>query len=498
MNRIAIVVAAFLIALTPAAFGQTPNVTAEVSNLTKAVDQAATAQAQKQKEGERTEDIEILRRILNKTLGAPDGTAVIYWPIQNSLLNEAYDRAPGNRPPGDANAKGTTALLRPETGAYNPLFPNSNTIATFTYNNASTPARAGGDPIDGIYLAGHGVVFTLRIPASAGVTLHEPVKVVGLSEVCAKCHGEKSQADIEKTMAPPPPPTEWEQTRGQLRAPTSTPPSTPPAAKPVLICKPGELAYAVIEKLTANARHIRHLPVGENITFVVTYEGHSAAVRDSAAKGPMIWDANTGRPLQAAGGPQTAGGFGASNGDWYGVPVLPSGTWLNGNPPASGGRPGFSPEEVNLLTLGDLHLKQNKPKEAAEAYERALSRYKAPVFRMSAPPRMTPAQVSELIGEHQQNVRGIYRQLALAWLTVGDLDRSQAALDQSRKFRIELADKADPAAAAAVLVPAKLIISVAKADLDKAGGDPSAFRKAVKIETIGFPPPDVKKAAPGP
>jgi hypothetical protein len=155
---------------------------------------------------------------------------------------------------------------------------------------------------------------------------------------------------------------------------------------------------------------------------------------------------------------------------------------------------GFDPEESKQLTLGDLHLKQGNPKQAIAAYERALARFRnGPEgrFAFAAPSGLTPAQREEMAAELQKGVRNAYRHLAQAWLAAGDVEKGQAALNMAQKYTVRLVtgsgrDKRVP-------VPAKLLISVTRADADKAGNNLQNFRKAVKVETVGFPPADAAK-----
>ena len=155
-------------------------------------------------------------------------------------------------------------------------------------------------------------------------------------------------------------------------------------------------------------------------------------------------------------------------------------------------RPGFTPEELNLINVADTHLKQNRPKDAAAAYEKALYRFKEAVTKVSPPASLTASQKAEFQAEFQKGVRDAYRRLAQALLADNQAEKAQAALEQARGFKVEFAAGAAPAPG--VPVPAKLVLGVAKADLDKAAGDPAAFKKAVTVETVGFPAADRTKS----
>ncbi len=434
---------------------------------------------------ERTEDVEVLRRILNKSLGLPDKVTV------NPNL------VPYN--PGGFGGGGGIGGFGGQPGGFGGIAGQPGGIGGFggggiggfqgggfsgqgwypgvvgdgfqippgpLYGTTTTYVRSQPQvgPFDGVYLPGHGVVYTLRVPEHVGIVLDPPAKAFWLATMCLKCHTTEpvSRAELEPPADKAKPPTEWDRTREELRgaARPAERPKAPGKVSRQQICEPGNLTERVVTKLFQNARHLRHLPAGEHVTVVVTFDGAVGSARHRTTID------------------------------------LGSGTSIGADPSAAkgpAGKAGFTPEEAQKLTLGDLHLKQNKPKEAADAYRQALTRYKDLTQRVTPPAGLTPAQQTELAGELQKGVRDAYAKLAQAFLAAGDAEKAQAALDMARKFKIELAAADAPAKEKSVPVPAKLVISVAKADLDRAGDDPAAFRKAVKVETVGFPPADKKK-----
>jgi hypothetical protein len=423
---------------------------------------------------ERTEDVEVLRRILNNSLGLPDKLAAVY---QNYVpLNPGgFGGQPGFGGFG-GNLQGFGGIGGFHGGGFsgdpggisgNPqgFVPANNPNVTFNQplsGNTLVTSQPQIGPFDGVYLAGHGVVYTLHVPERLGFWLRPPDRAVGLADFCAKCHATEptSRANLEPTAPAGKPASEWDRVRDELQGKKAESRPPQPAAVSGAVCEPGKTAERIVGKLARNARHVRHLPAGESVTVVVTYDGVSGSAKDRHAIDPA------GGP--PAGQPRTA-------------------------PKGPAGRAGFTPEEVNQLTLGDLHLKQGKPREAAAAYERALARYKEPLTKVTAPAGLSEDQQRLLVGELGEGVRGAYAKLAQAWLAAGDRDKAAAALKLSQEFKVDLVTGATPAREKAVPVPAKLVISVAKADLDKAGDDPAAFRKLVKVETVGFPPADKKK-----
>jgi hypothetical protein len=79
--------------------------------------------------------------------------------------------------------------------------------------------------------------------------------------------------------------------------------------------------------------------------------------------------------------------------------------------------------------------------------------------------------------------------LAAALLAGGSADGAAGALDLALRFKVDLATKATPADR--VPVPAKLIISLSRNKAEQP--DAAAVRKAVTVETVGFPPADPEK-----
>ncbi|HET6573403.1 MAG TPA: tetratricopeptide repeat protein [Fimbriiglobus sp.] len=412
-----------------------------------------TAPAVMDPAAERSEDIEVLRRILNNSLGLPNKA------VAQNQMNPFYSTAqPSGFGGGGLGGFGGQPGGLGGFGGHGGYGLGGTALPTFISPNPFIVAQPGVSPFDGVYLAGHGVVFTLKVPEQAGVILDPPSKAVGLTETCSKCHATEpiSRDALEPTLGTTKAPTEWDRTRQELRG--GKPPAEPSAKGPgkltrQQICEPGNLTERLISKLWQNAKHVRRLPAGERVTVVVTFDGVSGSARDRLTIDPSALPSVQPRP----------------------------------DPKGPTGRAGFTPEEEKQLTLGELHLKQNKPKEAAAAFERVLAQYKQPVYRVSV--MRVEDSMKALAREAQKEVRAAYAKLAQAHLAAGDTDKAAAALDMARKFTVELA--AAPSKEGAVPVPAKLVISVARADLDKAG-DLTAFKKAVRVELTGFPPADKK------
>lgn len=401
---------------------------------------------------ERAEDVEVLRRILNQSLGLPNKVAApqqTFVPLQQGGFGGTMMQPGGF---GGFQGGGIGGL-----GAINQPVLGTTTVVT----------QPNIGPFDGVYLAGHGVAYTLHVPEQLGFWLRPPDRSVGLAEFCAKCHATEptSRSELEPAAPAGKPTSEWERMRDELQGKKpETKPQQPAAVSSVNVCEPGKTANRLVSKLAQNARHVRHLPAGERVTVVVTYDGVRVSAKDrQVPNAPVSGEVYGTRPLTLV--------------DDKGAPVPR----------------GFTAEETKQFALGDLHLKQNKPKEAAQAYERALARFKEPLTKMNALAGLDDAQNRAIVTELVPKVQDAYAKLAQAWLAAGEKDKAAAALEMSRKFSIELAPGSAPAKEKAVPVPAKLMVSVTKADLDKAGDDPTALRKAVKVELTGFPPADKTK-----
>lgn len=551
--------ALLLTAVPSVAVAQTPDIQAKVN-----------ADLDTIRKAERIEDVEIMRRILNKSLGLGgkvDASCTVCHVFPGVDLMQQLPHFQDRRQPA----------TQPPTAWY---FP---TTQDTVWGHARDITHVAPLPLfDAVYLAGHGAVYTLKIPASAGVVLDPVNKTAGLIETCLKCHTSMAKPDATPTQAKAP--TEWDRARDEVRG---VKPSTEvqPAVKVQPICEPGKLTERIVEKLWANAKNVRHLPGGEHLTIAITFDGHMGSSRFgswsnwlgmpanptvgspsssaidfatettgdniagfTAEEANAIRDARksvaTGRPAEAVKQylnglervnfngpvyvssekltlwrqrfPKIPGNIttevtnirrelsvaAAAAGDTTAAKAYAGGALsvvlepITNDPqqpkqPRVPERIGFTPEEVRLLTLGDLHLKQGKPKEAADAYEQALARYKNRTTKVDPPSNLTQAQLQSLVTELQSGVRGAFKQLAQAYLAAGDTEKASAALELARTFTAELPSRVEQARKG-VAVPAKLVISITRSDAEKATTE-AAFRKAVKVEVTGFPAADKPK-----
>lgn len=372
---------------------------------------------------ERAEDVEILRRLLNKACSLPD-RASVRAELSLAPGGQGFGNLEQGMFVGDAKARAVV----------------------------SSPVG----PFDGVYLKGAGVVYTLRIPAGVDLTYDPHTQRVGVTAGCSKCHQSGTANLISHTVTVVgsqctschtvgevkpgvQPVSEWEQAKRQLRGdqPKEPEPKGPSKIRGVL-CDPGELAEQLTAQLYANARNVRHLGEKEAITVVVTFDDLP--------------------------GPKPAA--------------------------ASPAKLGLTPDEVQALTLGDLHLKQGKHAQAVEEYLKGLVRFKD-TARLSAPANTPYKDVTAALEEMTGSIRATYKSLAAAYLALGHLEDAKQALEKATSVRVELGTGSTGDTPKAV-GPAKLILSVAKADLT--AKDAAAFKKAVTVERVNFPPAEPKKA----
>jgi hypothetical protein len=280
----------------------------------------------------------------------------------------------------------------------------------------------------------------------------------------------KSQAEL----------TEWDRTRNDLRGVKETvPPQPSQTVERQAVCKPGRIAESLIGTLAKNGRHIRHLAGPESVTIVITLDGlYGPAGNTPVAFLNENWLIYENLP----------------QGVRPSVAPLPANAQPTAQPPGAEPKPSpFTAEEVKQLNLGDLHMRQNNPKIAAEAYRGALARFPAGEVKVPAP-SSSPEPIGE---EFRKAITDARRKLAMAILATAtspaDLDAGRKVLDLAANTKVTFVGSAS-SPKPTVSVPAKLILSVKKADLDQADKLSAAeFRKLVTVETVGLPPADAAK-----
>lgn len=431
-----------LLLLPVAAFAQTAEVV-----------QKLEAKLEAERAAQRAEDVEVLRRLLNKAVGLPDKVSV-------SVSEQSVQR----------------------TGGAEDFLRRGNAPVTIQVARAS----AAVGPFDGVYLPGAGVVFTLHVPGGAGVVTDG--SRIGLSQTCNSCHAgitaqDRHHASVaasqcstchDNAVSPPASLSDWDRTRLDVRGekPKSADPT--PKKERAALCQPGGLHTQVAGVLAANAKNVRHLPEKEAITVVVTF--------DEVKPTGRVWKGTTYyEPVEKIedGKPTTKYELRTKE-EWVDPDATPAQTPADGK--------AFTPSEVKALTLADLHLKQGKYKDACDAYGEALGRFWAKPFKVTPPSTLTPAQRQQYADELQKGVRDAMKNYAKALLLADQPDRAKEALDMATGFVVlEVTPTTVPAKATG---PAKLILTASKVDID-ASKDAAAVKKVVKVERVNFP--DAKK-----
>ena len=132
------------------------------------------------------------------------------------------------------------------------------------------------------------------------------------------------------------------------------------------------------------------------------------------------------------------------------------------------------------ILLGDLHMKQNKQREAIRAYEKALSRLYA---------SGDEGDTIRTRGAGRSVTTEVYTKLAQASLASGDVKTAKKWLDQAMSLRNREPESAGSRRASASAMPTKLMISAPKTLLDgfRAGSiSLDDFKKAAVVEHLTF------------
>jgi tetratricopeptide (TPR) repeat protein len=242
------------------------------------------------------EDIEILRRLLAdklRGLYAPSSQVVSQQPLWGFSGGSA------------ANYLGQTP--------YYEALTQTNYQQRQISSTAVSPST-----LEGVYLKGQGVVYTVTLPPSA----------------------RSSRTETSGSSARPL--SDWERMRKEVRH------EQPPAEQKDRSPRKLSPEEAVLHVLAENGRHLSQLGANESITVVITFRQ-----------------------------PGVAGWFRGQDGRLYLRTTGGTGNWAgpNPNPTAAanqlpGGQSPSTSRDYELL--GDLHLKQGKVREALSAYQKAV------------------------------------------------------------------------------------------------------------------------------
>jgi hypothetical protein len=184
------------------------------------------------------EDIEIMRRIMERKLSsiyAPSSQRYFYFPSTNYGVYAPMQTGVG----GMFGFQGGTGLQVGVMGQSGTTYY----MPTQSYTPYPGLAPSPSYSVEGVYLKGRGIIFTITVPSLQTGQKVEPGKT---------------------------PLTEWEKTRRQLRNEKETP------ARPQEQ-KPSPLSEVLLKALAENGHHFGQLGNDESLTIVVTVHGETPA-----------------------------------------------------------------------------------------------------------------------------------------------------------------------------------------------------------------------------
>lgn len=360
------------------------------------------------------EDIEILRRILNRKLGElyPSGSSGWY----RTRLGGAGTGS--STVPMDANqsAASATYWLLEQASRTEPYY---RTVA------GASPAF----DTEGIYLNGHGIVYSVTLPPPAN-----PVK-------------QEAAKPASKPLS------EWERERKRLLGEKVEGGGEGGGGGGPAVKQPS-ISETILRLLAEQGRNLSQLDENETVTVAVTFRPlESGPAHASHPYGVVYPDMGTGTVSTVVTSTLGGAGGGATVAPPQEAPASPS-------------------TARDYLLLADLRSKQGKYDEAVRHYEKALQ----------LAPQAAEGGVSE---------RLLRQKLAQVLLEKGDVDGARKALEQLAALQQKQAQKAKAAETARKSpLPSKLIISVPKKLLDQVGAGKLSFeefRKAATVQYLTFP-----------
>ncbi len=311
--------------------------------------------------------------------------------------------------------------------------------------------QSTADPaVEGFYLSGYGIVFTASLPhalspAQASLPLPEPAQ---------------------------PTPRMWDEVRRELTG--AAPPDTEER-------RTADISEWVLQVLAENGSNLSQLGESERVAILISFRRDDPRLSNresAAAPGPAVdMYPGTSETRSSGGGgllpgPQGSGlpGAGAGPGPArVGVPMTGLAAGDTSVFAGTGMRIKVRADVQNYELLGDLHLKQGKPKEAVESYQKAAD----------IQPRL------ELLTK-----------LAQALLAAGQVPEARQALERASTLAAggegTGGGNLEPGTGnvgdhSAFPLPRKLIISAPKSLLDQVGAgniSPEGFRQQVSVQSL--------------
>jgi hypothetical protein len=379
---------------------------------------AQTGADKKPQVAQMPEDVEVMRRILNRSLNLPRYSPHSVWVPGNSLgalgalggsggaLGNPYGGLGGGQ--GFSGGQGLSGGQGFSGGNG---FGGGHTVSVSTLEFAA---------VEGVYLKGHGAIFTLTLPPQQNL---------------------KPDAAVPSAEKPL---SEWERVRKEVRG-EKVEDSAKPKKNPTVL-------DTLLKVLAENGTHLSQLAPDETVTIVVTFrEGEGAK---NAGQNQVYQSYSQWVPAQ----------------DDDLVYIIRSAIDPDANEKATQPKEGTAgptkeiPAAVkdNIL-LGELSFKQGKHKEAEKAYLTALK------LLENSPDDGALHQV--------------YQALAQTYLADGKTEEAKNYLEKAIALEKKKASNPNPPkkeAKAASSVPAKLIISAPKNQLDQVGSGKITFEEFKK------------------
>jgi hypothetical protein len=457
-----------LLAATPA-FAQRVEHQETFPFLVRFADSGTANSQEQQRQHKMYEDIEIMRRLLERTLrsvpgvAATQGAGVAFGDFDSDGFVDLYVANGGDR-------KGVVFHNNDGT-LVDTVMPQQPHDKWHQQLQRELPGA------EGVYLPNQGVIYSATLP----IHFLEPVK--------------KAADPVRKPL------TDWERTRKELAGEK--------IGQEKRTAPPNDVSLAdrVLKLLFENGRHFSQLDGKENLTVALTLRAESQCTvcHDHPWKTSEGLSA-TERGLQWLKSQQSSGAAKADPGQSStaaGLAALAAAGAARQDQKERNDAIAKAKEESHRQALlGDLHMKQGQPADAVEAYR------KAGQLHTEAARVQSLQGVKHDLKTHLEALE-LETKLAQALLAAGRGEEAKKLLEaQLVASALKAAMKeADPKGEAApkIDLPSKLIVSAPKALLDQAGAGKitfDEFKKSASVQYAAFPtaknePPPTAAPPPG-
>jgi hypothetical protein len=422
----------------------------------KAGHSAKPASDQTKRNYELYEDIEIMSRILKRTLSSLSGP---------TLKGNVHDLSAGAFSPDGkllaVNAGDNRGEIR--------LFKAADGQQFLWSANPSDPWSATCQEVDGIYLKNYGVVFSVTIPVKSVESVHGAIQ------------------------APAPAQSDWERARSDLRGEAREVKGKTAGPEPI------SLTDALLKVLAENGRHFSQLGGEECLTIAVTLRTPATASKLDQAQlempGPFeTQQAGSNEPLSQYKRYLTASqGYGATPyttgaGAQYSATYNIAGA-QNGEPQAKDAVALLRQSASNYVHLGEMRLKQGRIRESADAYAEAAASYQKMIESIKA--EMGGERWKEKLAAASEAADALTK-LAQAYLLLGEKDRATQTIERAAELtgwavsgKSEAKTKGK-SQSSRIPLPGRLIISVPRALLEHVATGKISFEDFKKEADIQY------------